>query len=96
MAKWAMKTTLELPDELMRKIKIRAVKENRKLKDAIADLLRRGLSERAAGPTLRRRVELPLVKCAHAASPEEEMTPERVATVLLDQESGKARGALRQ
>ena len=38
-----MKTTLDLPDELMREVKIRAVKENRKLKDAIADLLRRGL-----------------------------------------------------
>ena len=31
-----MKTTLELPDDLMRTIKIRAVEENRKLEDTIA------------------------------------------------------------
>jgi hypothetical protein len=30
----AMKTTLDLPDDLMREVKIRAVKENRKLKEA--------------------------------------------------------------
>jgi plasmid stability protein len=41
-----MKTTLDLPEDLMREIKIRAVKGNRKLKDAIADLLRRGLVQR--------------------------------------------------
>ena len=34
-----MKTTLELPDELMRRIKIRAVNRNQKLKDTIAQLL---------------------------------------------------------
>jgi hypothetical protein len=31
-----MKTVLDLPDELAREIKIRAVTENRKLKDAVA------------------------------------------------------------
>lgn len=43
-----MKTTLDLPDELMREVKIRAVHEHKKLKDAIAELLRRGM---AAGKT---------------------------------------------
>lgn len=91
-----MKTTLELPDELMRAVKIRAVRENRKLKDAVADLLRRGLSQRTgATGTQRRRVKLPLVRCAHGARPEEEMTPERVATVLLKEESEVRRGPLR-
>ncbi len=91
-----MKTTLDLPDDLMREIKIGAVKENRKLKDAIADLLRRGLSQKmVAPPTLRNRVKLPLVQCAHEAPPGEEMTPERVARFLLEEESEKRRGALR-
>jgi hypothetical protein len=36
-----MKTTLDLPDELMREVKIRAVHENKKLKHAIAELLRK-------------------------------------------------------
>ena len=39
-----MKTTLDLPDELMREVKIRAVHEQKKLKDAIAELLRRGIA----------------------------------------------------
>jgi plasmid stability protein len=90
-----MKTTLELPDDLMREIKIRAVSENRKLKDAIADLLRRGLSRKGAKPRLRRQVTLPLVRCAHGARPGEEMTPERVARILLEEESGRQRGLVR-
>lgn len=90
-----MKTTLELPDELMRAIKIRAVRENRKLKDAIADLLRRGLSQRAETSKTRRRVKLPLVRCSRAARPDAEMTPERVARVLLEEESGARIGPLR-
>lgn len=91
-----MKTTLDLPDELMREVKIKAVNENRKLKDAIADLLRRGLAQEAhfQGP-VRKRASLPLVQCAHEARPEEEMTPDRVASVLLAEESETSRGSLR-
>ncbi len=44
-----MKTTLDLPDELIREVKIRAVMQGRTLKDLIADLLRQGLN--AAPPT---------------------------------------------
>jgi plasmid stability protein len=43
-----MKTTLDLPDDLMHEVKIRAVHEHKKLKDAIAEFLRKGL---AAGKT---------------------------------------------
>ena len=39
-----MKTTLELPDELARRIKMRAVKRNQKLKDTVAQLLEFGLA----------------------------------------------------
>lgn len=39
-----MKTTLELPDDLMRRVKLRAVHANRKLKDEIAQLLVAGLA----------------------------------------------------
>ena len=38
-----MKTTVELPDELMRRIKIRAAASDRKLKDTFEELIRRGL-----------------------------------------------------
>ena len=90
----SMKTTLDLPDDLMREVKIRAVMENRKLKDAVADLLRRGMSRRSE-PKIRHRVALPLVRCASKASPGREMTPERVAGILLDEESEARRGPVR-
>lgn len=38
-----MKTTLELPDELMRAVKVRAAASDRKLKDVIAEAIARGL-----------------------------------------------------
>jgi hypothetical protein len=84
-----MKTTVDLPAELVRAIKIRAIEENRKLKEMIAELLRRGLSEGSSVEqgAVRRRVRLPLVQTAHQAKPDEEMTPERIAAVLLDEDS---------
>lgn len=39
-----MKTTLEIPDDLMRRVKLRAVHRNRKLKDEIALLLEAGMA----------------------------------------------------
>jgi len=90
-----MKTTLELPDDLMRAVKIRAVEENRKLKDMMADLLRRGLAQDRGAPAMPgKRVKLPLVVCAHKARPGEEMTPDRVAQVLLEEEAESPRGPL--
>ena len=44
-----MKTTLDLPDALVKRIKLRAVHEGKKLKDAVADLLRKGLASPASG-----------------------------------------------
>lgn len=89
-----MKTTLDLPDELMRAIKVRAAQQDRKIKDVVAELLRRGLSQAGPGPTVPpiRRVELPLVRCAHSAQADREMTPERVAATLRDQEAAWASG----
>jgi plasmid stability protein len=85
-----VKTTLDLPDELMRAIKVRAAQQDRKIKDLVAELLRRGLSQAELGPATSRtrRVQLPLVQCGHPARPDLEMTPERVAGALLDQEAG--------
>lgn len=92
-----MKTTLDIPDDLMRAVKIRAAEENRRLKDVVAELLARGLEppSRRGSATVRRRAKLPLVKCVHAAASEREMTPERVAEVLLEQEVRAVRDPLR-
>jgi hypothetical protein len=43
-----MKTTLELPDELMRRVKLRAMHRNQKLKEVIAQLLELGMAAIAA------------------------------------------------
>ena len=91
-----MKITLDLPDNLMREIKNRAAKENRKLKDVIADLLRRGISREPLKPlAVRNQVKLPLVTCAHEASLDEEITPERVANLLMAEDAETRSGSLR-
>lgn len=79
-----MKTTLDLPDEIVRAVKIRAVEEKTRFNDMVAELLRRGLA-RSRGE----RLKLPLVECAHEARPDEEMTPERTASVLLEEEAAE-------
>jgi hypothetical protein len=38
-----MKTTIEIPDELMRRVKMHAVQRNQKLKDTVAMLLEAGI-----------------------------------------------------
>ena len=45
-----VKTTLDLPDELMRKVKIRAVLEHKKLKDAITEFIRKGMAAGKSRP----------------------------------------------
>jgi hypothetical protein len=43
-----MKTTLELPEDLVNEIEIRAFQEGKQLQEAVADLLRKGLAATAA------------------------------------------------
>lgn len=89
-----MKTTVDLPESLVRQVKMRAAREGQKLQDVIADLLRRGLSAvkdtraPAARPMITRDSEtgLPVIQCPHPAAEGEELTPERVAEILLAQE----------
>ena len=51
----AMKTTLDLPDDVMIAVRVRAAKDNRKMKDIIADALRRdlGLAEASSRSSVR-------------------------------------------
>jgi plasmid stability protein len=89
-----MKTTLDLPDSLVKQVKLRALRDGRKLKDAVADLLRKGLAADAASTGEEavigkdKKTGLPLILCKKAASPEDKLTPERVADILLAQEVG--------
>ena len=87
-----MKTTFDLPDSLVKQVKLRALNDGRKLKDTVADLLRRGLASSDERPAKSPRVStdaktgLPLIVCPRAAAPGEEITPERNAEILLAQE----------
>jgi len=88
-----MKTALDLPDELVREVKIRAATEGRKLKDVIAELLRRGLdsdanlaSEPSSALVKDAVTGLPMVACHHSASMSDRLTPSKIAGILLDQE----------
>lgn len=77
-----VKTTLELPDDLVREIKLRAVQENRRIKDVATDALRRGLASAQSSPAVRHRVQFPLIHGTHPAPPGQELTPERIREIL--------------
>jgi hypothetical protein len=48
-----IKTTIELPESLMHSVRLRAVKEHKKLKDAIAEWLERGMNAPAKPKSIR-------------------------------------------
>lgn len=94
-----MKTTLDLPDELVREVKLRAVTQGRTVKDLVADLLSRGLGlmplERSAVPRAGSRVEigeqgLPLIRCAPDA-PASRMSPEDLLALEQETQTGEDR-----
>jgi hypothetical protein len=66
-----MKTTLDLPDDLVKRVKIRAIHEHKKLKEAIAELIERGMNEpipaKIPKPLKLRRGFVPTVKDIEAA-----------------------------
>ncbi|MBG7608852.1 MAG: antitoxin [Verrucomicrobia bacterium] len=73
-----MKTTIDLPSDLVREMKLLAVHEGRKLKDVAADLLKRGLNSGKNKSTSAPPSDFLL--SAPACAPE--MTPERVRQIL--------------
>jgi plasmid stability protein len=83
-----MKTTLDLPEQLVREMKLRAVQEGRKLKEVARDALIAGLA--GAGSPRRKpnkivrdkKTGLPVIQCQRAAT----LTPKDVAEILINQE----------
>ncbi len=88
-----MKTTMDLPDELIREVKLRAVVQGRSVKDLVADLLREGLGIEPLGRPKKRSLNskvvigangLPVVRC----DPKAPAARMRVRKLLeLEQES---------
>lgn len=89
-----MKTTLELPDALVKQIKLRAIRDGLKLKDAVASLLRKGLAAQEDGEPVHRGPKvitdkltgLPVIVGGHRAAPGDEITPERLFEITQAQE----------
>ncbi len=79
-----MKTTLDLPDELMREMKLRAVIQGRTLRDLVAEFLRQGLGlsaipaapvELPGGMVTLGAGGLPVIRC-RADAPAAKMRPQ--------------------
>lgn len=88
-----MKTTLDLPDELAREVKLRAVMLGKTVKDLVAELLRQGLGMPPVGvpneippdsPVQVDESGLPVVRC-RANAPASHMSVEEL--LKLEQES---------
>jgi plasmid stability protein len=82
-----MKTTLDLPERLVREMKIRAATEGRKLREVATDIIEKGLAMPAAAPEKKEhRVELPIIHCEKVVRPEDRLTPEQIDEILLNEE----------
>ena len=79
-----MKTTIDLPDDLVREVKLRALMQGRTLRDVVADFIRQGL--RGAAPKIPEALPpdsavtlgsggLPVIRC-RADAPASRMRPE--------------------
>jgi hypothetical protein len=64
-----MKTTLDLPEDLVREMKFRAVREGRKLRDVAEEVFRRGMAAPGSAPGTRHRVKLPIIPAPGGAKP---------------------------
>ncbi len=80
-----MKTTFDLPEELVREMKIRAASQGRKLRDVATEVIKLGLnSDKPVKPeTESRRVKLPMLAGGKAIR---QFTPEEIDEILLQQE----------
>jgi hypothetical protein len=89
-----MKTTIDLPDALVMQVKLRAVRENKKLKVTFAELLAKGLCSPSIGeePLEEAVIEIdavtgfPIIRGGRPAAPGHEITPQRIFEILLEQE----------
>ena len=90
-----MKTTFDLPDELIREVKLRAVVQRRTVKDLVAEFIRDGLgmappgrvSAPAAGSLLKIGEEgLPVIRC-NPDAPATRMSVNELLTMEQDTQS---------
>ncbi len=85
-----MKTTVELPDDLMKAIKLRALDEGKKLNEIMRDLLLNGLkNNEPKGSSARIGIDeltgLPVILCSK--KPKKDLTPAQLSEILIEQEA---------
>ena len=82
-----MKTTIDLPEDLVREMKFRAVREGRKLREVAEEVFRRGLAAPASsrGPGGRHRVQLPIIPAPVGSKPFE-ISGERLLELEMNAE----------
>lgn len=92
-----MKTTIDLPEEIVREMKLRAVKEGRKFREVAAEVFRRGLAARPGGrgAGARRRVALPIVAAPQGAA-KLSLNGEEVCRLEMDAEMESYEASLRR
>jgi plasmid stability protein len=94
-----MKATFDLPEDLFKALKLRAVNEGRKLKDTVTDLLRAGLAAQRNGPrrggengrtTINRdrKTGLPVIHCPSNA-PARRMTAAQLHALEQESQTGE-------
>jgi len=81
-----VKTTIDLPPDLVRELKLRALDERKKFKDFTAEVIRRGLPrmESVAIPEIHR-VKLPLI-VSPPGTPKVKLSGEDIDRLLREQE----------
>ena len=98
-----MKTTLDLPDELMREMKLRAVIQGRTLRDLVAEFLRQGLGLSANKPANSPTPDgmlmlstggLPMIRC-RADAPAAQMSPQELLSLEQQVQTGEDIGRAR-
>lgn len=87
-----MRTTIDLPDELLRKVKAKAALDGRTLKDLITLYVEQGLRgvPLHTPPPQRRRSELPVARRA-TGRPVPSLTNADIQRILDEEESGGGR-----
>ena len=88
-----MMTTLDLPESLVEEVKVQALRQGEELAEAFAGLVRKGLQLSHSPPpklepslVTTSALGFPIIAGGHPASASEELTPRRVAELLLSQE----------
>jgi len=88
-----MKTTIDIPDELLRRAKARAALDGMKLKDLITRYVEQGLSQSkgtSIKPLRRRRSELPVARAA-TGRPLPALTNAEIYRILEEEETTHGR-----